>query len=128
MNRANKQSRIAGLEPQVAQGRIRLCRRHQLLLDQLRQFPLAAHDDGPDALEMAVEALEPAFRQLVTMEPVTVARLPQDIPKAGIYLLSERGRHLYVGRTNRMRARLQRHCRPSSGRNSATFAFHLARW
>ena len=25
-----------------------------MLLDQLRQFPLGAHDDGPDALEMAV--------------------------------------------------------------------------
>ena len=52
-NRSNKQSRIASLEPNVTQGMIRLCRRHQLLLDQLRQFPLAVHDDGPDALEMA---------------------------------------------------------------------------
>ncbi len=55
-SRSNKQSRIASLEPEVTQGRIRLCRRHQLLLDQLRQFPLAVHDDGPDALEMAVTA------------------------------------------------------------------------
>jgi predicted phage terminase large subunit-like protein len=54
-SRSNKQSRIAGLEPEVTQGGIRLCRRHQLLLDQLRQFPLAVHDDGPDALEMAFE-------------------------------------------------------------------------
>jgi predicted phage terminase large subunit-like protein len=55
-NRSNKQSRIANLEPEVTQGRIRFCRRHQLLLDQLQQFPLAKHDDGPDALEMAVQA------------------------------------------------------------------------
>jgi predicted phage terminase large subunit-like protein len=54
-SRSNKQSRIAALEPEVTQGRIRLSRRHQLLLEQLRQFPLAAHDDGPDALEMAVD-------------------------------------------------------------------------
>lgn len=74
-----------------------------------------------------VEALEPAFRQLVTMEPVTVARLPQDMPEAGIYLFSEGDKHLYVGRTKRMRSRLQTHCRPSSGHNSATFAFHVAR-
>jgi len=39
----------------VTQGRIRFSRRHQLLLDQLRQFPLGVHDDGPDALEMAVQ-------------------------------------------------------------------------
>ena len=55
-NQSNKQARIASLEPEITQGRIRLCRRHQLLLDQLQQFPLAVHDDGPDALEMAVTA------------------------------------------------------------------------
>jgi predicted phage terminase large subunit-like protein len=51
---SNKQGRIEALEPLIAQGRIRFSRRHQLLLEQLRQFPLGAHDDGPDALEMAV--------------------------------------------------------------------------
>ncbi len=54
INRSNKQSRIANLEPLVTQGKIRFCRRHQRLMDQLRQFPLGVHDDGPDALEMAV--------------------------------------------------------------------------
>lgn len=53
-SRSNKQSRIANLEPEVAQGRLRFRRRDQLLIDQLRTFPLGAHDDGPDALEMAV--------------------------------------------------------------------------
>ncbi len=53
-SRTNKQSRIAALEPEVTQGRVRLCRRHHALLDQLKQFPVGAHDDGPDALEMAV--------------------------------------------------------------------------
>ena len=55
-NRANKVSRIANLEPEITQGRIQLNRRHQLLLGQLIQFPLGKHDDGPDALEMAMEA------------------------------------------------------------------------
>ena len=37
-------------------------RRHHTLLEQLRQYPLGAHDDGPDALEMAVsEALDPSY-------------------------------------------------------------------
>jgi hypothetical protein len=26
----------------------------RLLVEQLREFPLGAHDDGPDALEMAI--------------------------------------------------------------------------
>ncbi len=55
-SRSNKQSRIAGLEPYITQGNIRFCRKHRKLLDQLTQFPLAKNDDGPDALEMAMQA------------------------------------------------------------------------
>ena len=61
------------------------------------------------------------------MVPVTVATLPMDAPMSGIYLFTEDEQHLYVGRTNTIRKRLQNHCRPSSGHNSATFAFRLAR-
>jgi hypothetical protein len=61
------------------------------------------------------------------MEPVTVATLPREMPQAGIYLFSEADANLYVGRTNTIKNRLQNHCRPSSGHNSATFAFRLAR-
>jgi len=55
-NTGNKRGRIELLEPQVTQGKLRFCRKHTVLLEQLRQFPLAAHDDGPDALHMAVTA------------------------------------------------------------------------
>lgn len=51
----HKQTRIESLEPLITSGTLRFSRRHSLLLEQLRQFPLGAHDDGPDALEMAVE-------------------------------------------------------------------------
>lgn len=74
-----------------------------------------------------IESLEPSFQKLMKMGPVSVASLPMDAPQSGIYLFSENGRHLYVGRTNTIRKRLQNHCRPSSGHNSATFAFRLAR-
>ena len=74
-----------------------------------------------------IESLEPSFQRLMNMEPVSVATLPSETPKAGIYLFSELGENLYVGRTNTMRKRLQNHCRPSSGHNSATFAFRLTR-
>ena len=57
-SRTTKHSRIANLEPEIAQGRIRFRKRDQELLDQLRAFPHAAHDDGPDALEMAVQLAE----------------------------------------------------------------------
>jgi predicted phage terminase large subunit-like protein len=55
-SRSNKQSRIASLEPYIKQGNIRFCRKQRQLLDQLTQFPLAKNDDGPDALEMAMQA------------------------------------------------------------------------
>ena len=74
-----------------------------------------------------VESLEPSFQRLMTMTPLTVATLPREMPASGIYLFSEDEEHLYVGRTNTIKKRLQNHCRPSSGHNKATFAFRLAR-
>jgi predicted phage terminase large subunit-like protein len=55
ISKGDKMGRIQSLQPLVATGTIRFCRRHRTLVDQLRQFPKAAHDDGPDALEMAVK-------------------------------------------------------------------------
>lgn len=55
-SRTQKQSRIAALEPHVTQGRLLLSRKQHTLLGQLAAFPFGRHDDGPDALEMAVQA------------------------------------------------------------------------
>jgi hypothetical protein len=74
-----------------------------------------------------VESLEPKFKALMAMAPVCYARLPRQMPKCAVYLFSEGDRHMYVGRTNRLRQRLAGHCRPSSSHFSATFAFRIAR-
>jgi len=50
---ANKQLRIESMQPAVKNGLILLGRDQRQLLDQLRFFPKAEHDDGPDALQMA---------------------------------------------------------------------------
>ena len=52
-------------------------------------------------------------------------RLPE-IPEKGAYVFYEDGKPLYVGRSDRMRDRIQEHARPSATYNSATFAFLLA--
>lgn len=52
INSTDKQLRIETLQPYFVQGRIRLHTSQQTLIDQLRHFPKADHDDGPDALEM----------------------------------------------------------------------------
>lgn len=49
----DKTLRISALQPDVKNKYIKFNPRHKLLLEQLKYFPMAAHDDGPDALEMA---------------------------------------------------------------------------
>ncbi len=50
----NKVSRIEGIQPLMTAGRILFSKRHRQLIEQLLEFPLGSHDDGPDALEMAI--------------------------------------------------------------------------
>jgi len=49
------------------------------------------------------------------------------LPQNGIYVFYENGHPIYVGRTNRMKARIKEHGRRSSTHNSAPFAFNLAK-
>ena len=76
-----------------------------------------------------LESLHPLFERLIDMQPVTIATLPKDAPHQCIYLFSEAGRHLYVGRTHRqsLRKRLRQHSTESAQHNQAVFAFKLAR-
>lgn len=56
-NHTNKVVRIRRLGPYLSQRRLRFLATSpatQMLVDQLRDFPTGAHDDGPDALEMAI--------------------------------------------------------------------------
>lgn len=65
--RADKRLRIESLQPHVANGLIRLHPRQTVLLEQLRHYPSADHDDGPDALHMLwalAVASGPAFAYL----------------------------------------------------------------
>jgi predicted phage terminase large subunit-like protein len=55
-NRVNKQVRIRRLGPYLSARRLRFrdTPGTRLLVEQLREFPVGDHDDGPDALEMAI--------------------------------------------------------------------------
>jgi len=48
----DKSLRISSLQPHIANGLIRLHRNQSTLIEQLKFYPEADHDDGPDALEM----------------------------------------------------------------------------
>ncbi|MBN1582718.1 MAG: hypothetical protein JXA89_18550 [Anaerolineae bacterium] len=80
-----------------------------------------------ESFEKLIERLDERFQELKSMQLVNVAKLPREMPLSGIYVFYEDECPLYVGRSGRIRQRLQQHCRPSSGHNSAPFAFRLAR-
>ena len=63
-NCTDKNLRIESLHPYFCQGRILLRPDQRALVDQLRHFPLADHDDGPDALEMLWRAASQGYVSL----------------------------------------------------------------
>ena len=74
-----------------------------------------------------VSTLEPKLQELLATAPINPLRLPRNFPAAGVYLFTENGQHLYVGRSSDLRFRIQTHTRPSAGTNQAAFAYRLAR-
>ena len=61
------------------------------------------------------------------MEPVTIGLLRAPLPAKCVYLFSENGKPLYVGRTNHFRNRMRQHSIDGARHNQAVFAFRLAR-
>ena len=54
-------------------------------------------------------------------------RLPLNLPAKGIYVFYEDSKPMYVGRSDRLRARILQHGRASGGSETAPFAFNIAR-
>ena len=68
-NQVNKDVRIRRLGGYLAHDRVRFmadCPDTQLLVDQLLDFPSGEHDDGPDAMEMAIRLAEQLTTGAVT--------------------------------------------------------------
>ncbi|MCK9571926.1 MAG: phage terminase large subunit, partial [Candidatus Omnitrophica bacterium] len=57
-NTVNKERRISHLRNFVTEGWLKFCKNHDRLLEQLSDFPMGSHDDGPDALEMALRCAD----------------------------------------------------------------------
>ncbi len=74
-----------------------------------------------------IDKLPELLKRLLKMVPTHAINLPKNIPLKGIYLFSENDNHLYVGRSNNIKRRIQNHCRPSASHHQATFAFRIAR-
>jgi len=80
-----------------------------------------------EVFDSHIKALPILLKTLLEMHPINPISLPQIMPLKGIYLFSENGNHLYVGRTNNIKKRIQNHCRLGASHNQATFAFRVAR-
>lgn len=65
INKENKALRISRLGPHLSNSHFRFknTASNRLLVSQIREFPLADHDDGPDALEGAVRTLSLMYHQ-----------------------------------------------------------------
>src|SRR3954469_10884948 len=74
-----------------------------------------------------IDTLPAQLERLISMSPLRSGALPRDMPISGVYLFSENGKYMYVGRSNVLRKRHGRHCRPGATYKQAAFAFQLAR-
>ena len=54
VNKNDKIARIQSLRPRMKSGNLQFSKKHRQLLDECRYFPKGKHDDGLDALELAV--------------------------------------------------------------------------
>jgi len=76
INNVNKQVRIRRLGPYLAQKSIRFRAGNpasKIVVEQLRDFPSATHDDGPDAMEMALRVMIDLYNS--RSAPPTVKRI-----------------------------------------------------
>ena len=62
-NTTDKVARIQSLQALINGGKLQFSKKHTELLIQLKYFPKGPHDDGPDALEMAVRICKSEIKQ-----------------------------------------------------------------
>lgn len=73
-NYSDKNMRIKRLQPFVKNRYLKFNPSHKTLLQQMREHPMGGHDDGPDALEMAVRLAETVAKRASDLNYETVSR------------------------------------------------------
>ena len=84
-----------------------------------------------DAFEAVIAKMPEYLQELKNCDIITKdsrGRFSPSFPAdKGIYVFYEDEKPMYVGRSDRLKQRLSQHGLPSSGHNSASFAFNIAR-
>ena len=70
----SKVVRIRSLQPFVKNKWIKFSRAHRQLITQLTEFPMGAHDDAPDGLQMAAALAQAVRSTAVRFEYTTVSK------------------------------------------------------
>lgn len=70
---------------------------------------------------------EAKLKRLLASPPLSEKDLGRYHRKPGVYLFSKGNRHLYLGRTDDLKGRIQTHRRPSSRTNQAALAYAIAK-
>ena len=69
----------------------------------------------------------PKLLNQLTSQPLRPTDDRGVLPKKGVYVFYEKDKAIYVGRSNRLKSRIQQHGRQSSMHNSASLAFRMAK-
>ena len=77
------------------------------------------------AFQIIINEVQSACEKLQKANSFVLCTAPRDLPKKGIYVISDGDECLYVGRSNNIPRRLKYHT--ACNHNQATFAFLLAR-
>ncbi|PJJ09813.1 GIY-YIG catalytic domain-containing protein [Flavobacterium sp. 1] len=84
--------------------------------------------DKLEQLKPYITEMDSLFQELFEEFEISDLLKRNELPKyRGIYAFYENGKPIYVGRANNIRKRIQWHTRESSGSESASFAFNLAK-
>lgn len=81
-----------------------------------------------EQLTLYLKGMDSLFKEMYDEFNESVLIKRSQLPTySGIYTFYENGTPIYVGRANNIRKRIQWHTRESSGSESASFAFNLAK-
>lgn len=86
------------------------------------------HNTKVSEAKKILPALDDFFQELLKEFHDSSFLERRNLPSyGGIYVFYQDEKPIYVGRANNIKKRIHGHTRPSSGHNSANFAFNLAR-
>lgn len=89
---SNKVLRIESLQPVIKNKYLKFNREHKTLIKQLTEFPMGKNDDGPDALQMAVQLAQFLYKSstIVNVDIKLTLYIAKDASTDGVQQTAEK--------------------------------------